>query len=339
MGAEHNNGESHEDRHEPNYRFRNNWENIFRKIPGLENSTWLRRVRCPNRRGEMDFQLLTAGSDAKMALVELVGHDRSTQDRPIGREGTNQLAKHIERSWTFGGAGRTILEESIKKVFSRRREDTGWPGGILEWARKAAPETQCEKHIVELLDAASMNLVAVLLCYRRSILTEEEYIRGTWAGTPLSSVLCGNDPLARGERTHRRQVPVDRHGRIRSTRRIEMCGEARSKRKGMLKVDLTPVDRILALVHRLSSLQRLQLENRIADHPGAMRAQMGAWAFLNREALNAALPPRLRPHVPRFWIAVDEVCRRNDRRVRRIPRCCREGLWWAKQHLRSAHTR
>ena len=112
-----------------------------------------------------------------------------------------------------------------------------------------------------------------------------------------------------------------------------MCGQARLKRKGMLKVDVTPIDRILALAHRLTSLQRLQLESRIADQPGAMRAQIGAWAFLNREALNEALPPRLRPHMPRFWKAVDEVCRRDDKRSRKVPRCCRDGFQQAEQKL------
>ena len=91
----------------------------------------------------------------------------------------------------------------------------------------------------------------------------------------------------------------------------------------MVRVDMTPVDEIFAMIGKLNRHQRAWLEFRIVDRPGVLRTHMGAWALLRRKELQKELPEELRKHVDRFWRAVDAVCRRDDRRPQSLPRCCR----------------
>lgn len=112
-----------------------------------------------------------------------------------------------------------------------------------------------------------------------------------------------------------------------------MCSATDLKRKGYKRMDMVPLDHILALMERLTTDQRIALETRIVDRPGTLRAQMGAWAFSNREAMQEELPARLHADIDRFWKAVDEVCKRNDRKPAKIGKCCRIGAARARRAL------
>lgn len=99
------------------------------------------------------------------------------------------------------------------------------------------------------------------------------------------------------------------------------------------RVDMTPVDEIMALMGALDAGQRAHLEARIVGHPGLMRDCMGAWAFLHRSEMLEELPGGLRDHVDRFWRAIDRACRRIDRKPLRLPKCCRDAERRAKRAL------
>jgi len=104
-------------------------------------------------------------------------------------------------------------------------------------------------------------------------------------------------------------------------------------RNGCVKVDMAPVDEILALAGRLDANQRMHLDVRLMSRPGLVRSCFTVWAYLHRHELARELPAGVRGLVSRFWRTIDEICRKHDRRAPRLPRCCTAGLAQAKRNL------
>jgi len=173
-------GLSTEQRNEPNHTLYQNWERVFRKIPGFEECVCLRRVRCPDHKDDPDFFLLTARPVPCIGIVECEGfNSRDATDRPVSSEGVEQLRSYFERWKPYRGKGEVIYKESIQDAFQTklRRENNLalWGGGLDEWIAKATSKaTPDEKAMIELLDAASQNIVSILLYYRGNRFKDEQ---------------------------------------------------------------------------------------------------------------------------------------------------------------------
>ena len=96
-----------------------------------------------------------------------------------------------------------------------------------------------------------------------------------------------------------------------------MADTQQTSRRGWQRVDLQPVDDVLEHIRRLSTHQRDYLISALASMPGVLRSQMGAWSFLFEVALRAELPAATRQHMDSIWKAIDRVCMKHDRRVRK----------------------
>jgi hypothetical protein len=62
---------STEQGNEPNHLIYRHWRAVFHKISGFERCVCLRRVRCPNRKGDMDFLLVQPPPRPRLGLVEV----------------------------------------------------------------------------------------------------------------------------------------------------------------------------------------------------------------------------------------------------------------------------
>lgn len=196
--TEENTMPSTEEKNEPNAELFQNWERVFRKMEGFENCVCLRRVRCPNRFGDMDFLLINRGPDPKLGLVECEGLKTGKKETRAPK-GIDQVLAYLAAFVKFEGDGKTILNESIRDAFDtgklRGRNNAERWSSIEEFTRVAgdpgaelpppprpdrgsgAMKVLSNKHeagFVSLLERASRKIVPVLLYYRKTALLRDE---------------------------------------------------------------------------------------------------------------------------------------------------------------------
>jgi hypothetical protein len=187
---------STEQRNEPNHLLYRHWRAVFRRIPGFERCICLRRVRCPDRSGDMDFLLLQPWPRPRLGLVEVAGWN-SRKDVPKGVEDDiNQLSRYLEAFRQHAGDGSTILRESIDNAFDVRNQRgennvRRWRNRT-RWAR-ALPDVRNDARLTRLLESASRMLVPILLCFSRE----------SSGGLPLTDKEARHlDRALRGHRTY-----------------------------------------------------------------------------------------------------------------------------------------
>lgn len=155
---------------EPNHLLYRHWRSVFRSIPGFAHCVSLRRVRCPDRSGDMDFLRLEPWPQPRLGLVEVEGW-HCVRDAPMPlRHGLAQVARYLEAFRGYAGQGSIIRRESIDNAFDRRllRGETNlrcW-GSRARWIR-ARKHSGRRDDFEPLLSAASLTLVPVLLSFRR----------------------------------------------------------------------------------------------------------------------------------------------------------------------------
>jgi hypothetical protein len=111
---------STEQLNEPNHLLYRQWRAVFRSILGFEHCVCLRRVRCPNKAGDMDFLLIEPGSDPKLGLVETEGWS-FLRSRPMAvPKGLVQVEAYLKAFRRYRGQGETLLHVSIDNAFDRQ---------------------------------------------------------------------------------------------------------------------------------------------------------------------------------------------------------------------------
>ena len=173
---------STEQRNEPNHLLYRHWRAVFRQIPQFDRCICLRRVRCPDRSGDVDFLLLQPRPHPRLGLVEVEGWDARKNTPHNARNGIDQLSRYLKAFRRHAGDGPTILRESIGDAFDieKQRGQTNvrtW-GSRTRWAR-ALGDVDDDAQLARLLGSASQQLVPILLVFRprshrASVLTEKE---------------------------------------------------------------------------------------------------------------------------------------------------------------------
>lgn len=177
---------------EPNHLLYRHWRKVFRSIPGFSHCVSLRRVRCPNRVGDMDFLLVEPWPKPKLGLVEVEGW-HCVRDTPMPlSKGLEQVTRYREAFRRYAGQGAIIRRESIDNAFDRgnQRGETNlsrWKSPA-RW-RRALGNRARRDGLERLLSAASLTLVPILLSFRRPTVpnltaAERAFIARTFSGRP-----------------------------------------------------------------------------------------------------------------------------------------------------------
>jgi hypothetical protein len=176
---------STEQRNEPNHLLYRHWRAVFRQIPQFDRCICLRRVRCPDRSGDVDFLLLQPRPHPRLGLVEVEGWDVRKNTPHDARHGIDQLSRYLKAFRGHAGDGSTILRESIGDAFDtekhnnqRGQTNVRKLGSYARWAR-ALGDVHDDAQLARLLGSASQQLVPILLVFRPrshrgAVLTEKE---------------------------------------------------------------------------------------------------------------------------------------------------------------------
>jgi len=166
-----------ENKSEPNQELYRQWKGVFRSLPGFERCVCLRRVRCPNRRGDMDFFLINPAPGPKLGLVECEGFKgKAGKEKSIVPLGVEQLLNYLAGFLHYQNRGKAIFEDSIQDAFNekklRGRTNREQWSSQKEFMR--AVDCKTESDLIRLLDRASRELIPILLYYRKTPLATRE---------------------------------------------------------------------------------------------------------------------------------------------------------------------
>lgn len=176
---------STEQRNEPNHLLYRHWRAVFRQIPQFDRCICLRRVRCPDRSGDVDFLLLQPRPHSRLGLVEVEGWDVRKNTPHDARHGIDQLSRYLKAFRRHAGDGSTILRESIGDAFdTEKHNNQRGQTNIREWRNctrwtRGLGDVHNDTQLARLLASASRQLVPILLVFRppsdrASVLTEDE---------------------------------------------------------------------------------------------------------------------------------------------------------------------
>src|SRR5687767_10741184 len=82
----------------------------------------------------------------------------------------------------------------------------------------------------------------------------------------------------------------------------------KSEAIGYERVDLTPVDEIMARVHLLDGAQRANFEGRVFSRPTVLLHCLTVWGYVNKDSLSKNLTPDIRAVARRLWRLIDRCC-------------------------------
>jgi hypothetical protein len=148
-----------------NRRLYKDGDQVFHQLPGFKGCSYLRRVRCPARRGsDVDFLLFKKGKRPLLGIVECEGPDKGY---PAGVE---QLKRYVAG---FRGGGKAIYRESIKDAFDaskkRGRVNASRWRDLASWKAELGMDTE---ELEAQLGRAT--IVPILLYYRTDNLSAQE---------------------------------------------------------------------------------------------------------------------------------------------------------------------